>query len=299
MGVILAAVAGIGFGLFQSVNRLALRRVNVYEGTLVHMLLGTLVLMGLIAANGELEHVDGSTVGVVWFALAGIVNFGLANMLLGMSQKRIGAVRTGPLLAATPFFGTVIAATVLHELPSVPALVGMVVIVGGVFLATSPRFRRGSGGSPDFLPPASWMARLIGLGPPLCFAASPPLIREAVEALPSPLLGVTVGMATSVVLFFLVGIPGGRLALSRGTWTPRMLALEALTGALVGFSAWALWEAFSLAPVGIVLSLSLLQVPTVMLVAPVIAGRGGEDSSTAIWLGALLVLGGALVLILL
>lgn len=295
MGAILAAAAGIGFGLFQSVNRLALRRVGVYEGTFLHMSLGTLVLVALIGARGDFGHLEGNLNGALWFAAAGIVNFALANFLLGISQTRIGAVRTGPLLAASPLFGTLIAIGVLHELPSVPAVIGMGMVVGGVVLATNPRFRPVDAES---LPPISTLSRVIGLGPPLCFAATPPLIRNATEGLPSPLLGVAVGMAASVLLFLVVGIARRRLALPRSFWTREVFALETVTGVLVGVSAWALWRAFSLAPVGIVLSLSLLQVPTVMLVAPVIAGRGGEDSGAAIWFGAALVLLGALFLIL-
>ena len=65
----------------------------------------------------------------------------------------------------------------------------------------------------------------------------------------------------------------------------------------LALSIWGRWLALDLADVGVVLALNLLAVPTVLLLAPVIAGRHMEHVDARIWLGAGLVVAGTLILI--
>ena len=65
---------------------------------------------------------------------------------------------------------------------------------------------------------------------------------------------------------------------------------------LVGFATWTRWYALSLNPVTVVLSLGLLSVPTVIALAPLLAGRHLEQVTRAVVLGSALVVVGALVL---
>ena len=51
-----------------------------------------------------------------------------------------------------------------------------------------------------------------------------------------------------------------------------------VAGALVALATWGRWAALDLATVGVVLALSLLAVPTVLLLAPLLAGRHVERS---------------------
>ena len=44
-GVVWAAVAGIGFGLFQSVNRAALRGMDAYASTFLQLLVSVVILV--------------------------------------------------------------------------------------------------------------------------------------------------------------------------------------------------------------------------------------------------------------
>jgi len=70
-----------------------------------------------------------------------------------------------------------------------------------------------------------------------------------------------------------------------------------ISGVLVALSIWGRWVALDLADVGVVLALNLLAVPTVLLLAPVVAGRHLEHVDPRIWLGAGLVVAGSLILI--
>jgi uncharacterized membrane protein len=104
-------------------------------------------------------------------------------------------------------------------------------------------------------------------------------------------------MVFSVLAYALVlaGAPGERRS---ALDLPRQgVALKLISGVLVALSIWGRWLALDLADVGVVLALNLLAVPTVLLLAPVIAGRHMEHVDARIWLGAGLVVAGTLVLI--
>jgi len=66
---------------------------------------------------------------------------------------------------------------------------------------------------------------------------------------------------------------------------------------LVGVATWTRWYALALNPVTVVLSLGLLSVPTVIALAPLLAGRHLENVTRAVVLGSALVVAGALVLV--
>ena len=50
----------------------------------------------------------------------------------------------------------------------------------------------------------TWRNSLFGLGTAICFAISAIFIRNGLEGLPSPLLGVSVGMIITTVVYGLV-----------------------------------------------------------------------------------------------
>jgi uncharacterized membrane protein len=73
--------------------------------------------------------------------------------------------------------------------------------------------------------------------------------------------------------------------------------MKVLAGLLVALATWWRWAALGDADVGVVLALALLSVPVVLCLAPLIAGREAERVSAALWVGASLVVSGALVLV--
>ncbi|HEX8132801.1 MAG TPA: DMT family transporter, partial [Actinomycetes bacterium] len=185
-GVAWAAVAGIGFGLFQSVNRAALRGMDAIASTFLQLLVSAVVLVAASLATGDPGRLLAApAAALLSFAAAGLVHFSVGWTLLNLSQQRLGAARTSPLLASTPRFGVVVAALTLHELPSAPELAGVALIVGGVYAVELDRCgrRRRPGrvpGAParapadpaDPPPPrpaAAWTASLFGLGTAVCW----------------------------------------------------------------------------------------------------------------------------------
>ena len=288
-GVLWAAVSGIGFGLFQSVNVRAVRRLDdVYVSTFLQLLIAAALLLGACIAVGDLPLLaDASAWALISFGLAGLVHFFLGWTLLNVSQDRIGAARTSPLLTTVPLFGLAIAAVTLGQTPGTAALAGIAVMVAGALVITDPRAEAG----------LRWQDSLPGVATAFLWALSPVFTVEGLEELDSPLLGVTIGLVFSALAYALVlaATPGER---GSARDLPREgVALKLVSGVLVALAIWGRWEALDLADVGVVLALNLLAVPTVLLLAPVIAGRHLEHVDARIWLGAGLVVVGSLILI--
>jgi uncharacterized membrane protein len=288
-GVLWAAVSGIGFGLFQSVNVRAVRQLDdVYVSTFLQLLVAAAVLLVASIVAGELPLLsDASAWAWISFALAGAIHFFLGWTLLNASQGWIGAARTSPLLTTTPLFGVAIAAVTLGQLPGAAALAGIAVTVAGALVITDPRSETG----------IRWQDSIPGLATAFLWALSPVFTVEGLDELDSPLLGVTIGMVFSVLAYALL------LAAAQGERRSALdlpregVVLKLVSGVLVALSIWGRWVALDLADVGVVLALNLLAVPTVLLLAPVIAGRHLEHVDARIWLGAGLVVAGTLILI--
>jgi drug/metabolite transporter, DME family len=289
-GVLWAAASGIGFGLFQSVNGRAVREVDdAYVSTFLQIGVAAVALVALCAATGELALLDGAPAWAIGsFAIAGALHFFLGWTLLNISQDRIGAARTGPLLTTVPIFGVLIAAVTLGEWPSAGAVAGIAVMVFGAYVVAS----RGSGERG-----VTWQDASFALATAFLWALSPVFTVQGLEELDSPLLGLAIGLVFSTLAYGAVlALAPGRRPRARGL--PRTgVALKMAAGLIVALATWGRWAALDLATVGVVLALSLLAVPVVLLLAPIVAGRHVERVTARVWLGAALVVLGALVLI--
>lgn len=308
-GVLWAAVAGVLFGLFQSVNRGTLVEMDVYESTLIQLLVSTVVLLSVMVPAGDLARLRSVPASAyVDFGLAGVVHFLGGWTLLNMSQKRVGAARTSPLLATVPLFGAVLALLTLDETPGAVSLLGMGTIVAGVYVVQAERIRRparvrsGARGiasaPPDRDPLRTRLAASsYGLGAALAWAISPVFIRKGLDRYDSPLIGVAIGVVFATIAYaLLIAVRGRRSA--PGSVPRQALSWKVVAGVLVGLATWTRWYALSLTPVAVVLSLGLLSVPTVIVLAPILAGRHLERVTASLVAGSTLVVAGALILIL-
>jgi drug/metabolite transporter (DMT)-like permease len=278
-----AAASGIGFGLFQSLNRRAVRDIDdAFVSTFLQLLVAAVVLLALCVSSGDLDRlIDAPAASVAAFMAAGVVHFLLGWTFLNLSQKRIGAARTAPLLTLSPLFGLVVAAITVGDLPSAAALAAIAPMVAGAWLVAGGRRVR----------PAD---AVFGLGCALMWAISPVFTVKGLDGISSPLLGVTLGMVASAAAYG-AAMAGTRRAvggIARGA-----LWFKLLAGLLVAMATWWRWIALDGASVGVVLALSLLSVPTVLLLAPLMVGRHLERVGPRVWAGSTLVVGGALALI--
>lgn len=136
-GTLWAILAGIGYGVFQALHRRAGRELDIYRGMFVLLLIGSLVLAIIAMLGEDVTLLRTAPLGALLsFALAGVIHFFAGWSLLTLSQERIGAARTGALVAATPLFAALIAFLALDEVPQKPALVGILLVVVGVYIIT-------------------------------------------------------------------------------------------------------------------------------------------------------------------
>lgn len=297
VGGMWAVTAGIFFGLFQTVNRQAVRGMDVYVATFLQLLVSALVLATITALTENLRLLQTAPPKAwLYFGLAGFVHFFIGWTFLNASQKQVGAARTSSLLGTIPLFGIVLAALTLGEIPSLIAVGGMVVIMVGVYLVNYVRIRQTEGAAASSGLATGWRSLLPGLVAALCWATSPIFIRYGLAELPSPMLGLSVGLTASVLGYGAVLVVRG-LGLSLTQIPAGALLSKVLAGILVALATWAYWVAFGLASVAFVLALALLSVPVVNLLSPLVVGRDLERVTRQVWLGSGLIVAGSLVLI--
>ncbi len=293
IGVLPAIVAAIGFALFQLVNGRALAGVDVYRGTATLLGVGALVLAAISLVTQDLRLLTAAPLASFLFvSAAGFVHFFCGWTFLGIAQVQLGVARAGILIATVPLFGAVLAAVFLDEALTVPMVVGLFAVVGGISLVVRAR----AGGRVTGT--GSTGGVLAGLATALCWASSPILIRLGLEELPSPILGATVGLITSASVYVLaMAVTGRRVQRARVDASTRRLMV--LGGVLVSLSIWMQWTAFDLARVATVLALLQLTPVVVLLVSMRLAGGDIAVGRTPLVGGATLTVAGSLVIVLL
>jgi len=285
-GVLWATASGIGFGVFQSLNRRAIQGIeDPYVSTFLQLSVATAILVAASLASEDLSQLgEASGEAIALFALAGIVNFVLGWLLLNVSQARIGASRTAPLITLTPLFGVVLAAVTLGDLPSAAALAAIAPIMVGAWLLASHghvAIERDS---------------IFAFGTAFMWALSAVLTVEALEGLDSPLLGVTLGLVAATAALggalFARGSLGAMRSIARNTLTLKLFA-----AVVVAFATWFRLLALGETDVAVVLATNLVAVPITLVLAPIVVGRHLEQAGARVWLGGLLVAVGVLTLI--
>jgi uncharacterized membrane protein len=141
----------------------------------------------------------------------------------------------------------------------------------------------------------TWRNSLFGLGTAICFAISAIFIRNGLEGLPSPLLGVSIGMIITTVVYGVVLIFRCK-QIQQGPIPRDAWLFQVAAGAMVGLATWARWIALDMAPVAVVMTLGRTNVPVVIFLAPLLVGRKAERVTARVWLGAALIVAGAVIL---
>jgi drug/metabolite transporter (DMT)-like permease len=286
-GAVVAAASGIGFGLFQTLNVRAVRGMDPFASTFVQIAVAAVALLVASVISGGVGELDGAPASALgYFAAAGVLHFVAGWTLLNISQKRIGAARTSPLLTTVPLFGIALAALTVGQLPEAVELPAIALMVVGAYLVVS----RGAGRHVRF---ADALPALVCA---LCWALSPALTVRGLDGLDDPLVGLTLGLCVSVVAY-LLAFAVSRRDIGLRTAGRSAIAIKLLAGVLVGLSTWGRWAALDGTAVAVVLALNLLAIPVVLLASPLMAGRHAENVTPRVWAGATLVVAGSLLLI--
>ena len=137
-GVLWAIVSAISFGLFQTISRKASMNVNAFFHTFFLMIISTFFMIISTLMLEDIKHLTLylTLQGIFYFAVAGIIHFVLGWTLLTVSQNQIGASRTSALVGTTPFFATLIGYLFFQEILSFHTILGIILVVSGIYLVT-------------------------------------------------------------------------------------------------------------------------------------------------------------------
>ena len=137
-GVLWALVAGVGFGVFQAFNRRAGRSIDSYLSTFLLLVVSAVVLVLVSLLTEDLSLLNQTPfMAYVNFGLAGLVHFFLGWTFLTLSQKLVGAARTGALIGTTPLFAFGVGLVFFGETLSLPVVIGIILVIAGVYLVSN------------------------------------------------------------------------------------------------------------------------------------------------------------------
>lgn len=287
-GIGYALGAGLGFGLFQTVNRRTNQLLDAYRATFLTLLVGLLVLSVVVVLTQDLGELRRAPVTAhLGFAAAGIVHFFFGWTFLSLSQQRVGAARTGALVAAAPLFGTVAAAIALSEPVTLPMLSGVLLVTAGLVALS---VRHGTG-------PTGTAAPWFGLAAALSWGSSPLFIRWGLERLPVPLIGVTVGLLAAAVTYGIALVVAGRRH-PRPAIPAGSLRWVMAGGTLVAIAIAMQWTSYDLITIAAALTLMQIATPVVIVAAPIVVGTMVERPTFMMLVGAAAVMAGSTVVVL-
>ena len=137
-GVIWAIIAGLTLGLFQLANHRAGQELDTARGNFLLLLASLSVLLAGALLREDFLALLVAPASAWWnFILAGFVHFIGGWTLVTISQKKIGAARTGSLMGVTPLFGAFLAFLFLGERVSLAQTGGILLVVVGVYLVSN------------------------------------------------------------------------------------------------------------------------------------------------------------------
>jgi len=135
----------------------------------------------------------------------------------------------------------------------------------------------------------------VGLATAFLWAISPIFIRLGLDDMPSPLLGVAIGLGVNTLVYGV--LVWSRRAELRGFKISGVALRWQLAAAFfVAIATWARWIALDTVPVAIVTALSRLSVPLVIVLSVLMLDQTHEQVNWRVWLGGTLIIAGALIL---
>ena len=139
LDVVLGLSAALGFGTSAVFARVGLQHVRPTSGTLVSLIVGSVITMTLAFIFHFDEIFALGSFAFVWFLLSGFLNFPMGRLLNFTAVDLTGVSKATPIIGASPLFAMALAITIGGESINVPVFLGTVSIIGGLVLILSQR----------------------------------------------------------------------------------------------------------------------------------------------------------------
>ena len=137
LGVVLGLLAGAGFGAGAVFARLGLRDIRATTGTLVSLVVGSLVTTAIAVSLHWEQIVALAGVAFLWFMLSGLINFPLGRLFNFTGVSIIGVSRSAPIVGSSPLWATILAVGIGGESINLPIALGTVAIISGLAMILS------------------------------------------------------------------------------------------------------------------------------------------------------------------
>lgn len=286
-GALWALVAAVGFAFGQVSNRKVNQVVDAYRTAFGLVLAVEIILLARILVLGDLDVLlSAPPEAILIFGLTTLFHFVGSWTLLALSQQRIGVARTGALVAAAPVVGTLMAAIFLDEPLTIAIAGGVLLAVIGVSLIS---LSGAVPGSDERRSP--WLALTVAL----IWGSTPLLIRLGLEQYDHPVEGLTLGMASSVVVYAAILTATRRW---RGAVSGTALRWMAIGGFFSAVAVSAQWLSFDLTTIAIAITIQQFSVIFVIALVPIMFRQPFERMNPRFFGGVVLVLTGATIVLL-
>lgn len=197
-GIVYALIAGLFWGTSPVLVKRGLAHSNVSAATLCQQatILLTLICSALI--EGDLFAGQIPPLAILIFCATGVVGAYLGRTLFVKSVDQIGASRAQSLNNSSPLITVLLAALLLGEALSPAVLVGVLLIISGVFFVAEPKLE-GPGSS------TTRMLTLTSVLATVCYGIVPVLKKFGTDHGGPPVLGALVMHATGLLLLLTLG----------------------------------------------------------------------------------------------
>jgi uncharacterized membrane protein len=175
--------------------------------------------------------------------------------------------------------------------------VGIVIIVLGVIITMSDRAVQTAFDERADQPRTySWKDASFGLLTAMAWSFSAIFIRRGLAIIPSTVQGLSISMFINMLLvgslLLIKQEPVSILNRKR-----RKFLWQIISGFMVAIAVLTQWAAYDLIEIAVVLALARLNIPVILLLAPIIIGHPIERVSFRVWIGGAAIIGGSLILI--
>ncbi len=134
LGLLSAAGAALCWAIAVSILKLALAEVDVVTANAIRLPVVALSLLALSAGRRTFRPKDYGWRPTAVVGLAGVLGITIGSLFFLRAVQAVGAAKTAVLSSTSPLFAVPLSILFLGERPSLPAILGTLLCVGGVIL---------------------------------------------------------------------------------------------------------------------------------------------------------------------
>jgi drug/metabolite transporter (DMT)-like permease len=208
LGVVLALLSALSFGLSQILVRRNLNKSNFLYISLTVTIIGNIILWPLALTFTNLTAVNPE--GTMLFLIAGLLAPGIARLFYLKGMETAGISANATIFATYPLYTSITAILLLGEVLTVENWIGLAcIIAGALFVGRS--LNNGDAKTKN----TTKKGLIVPILGSLALAFAQILRKEGLNIYSEPLLGVAVGYATTLAFYLLV------IIVSKNSETPR------------------------------------------------------------------------------